>query len=96
MNSSDIVNTIKAEKPFLRTQFGVVEIGIFGSYARNSAEKDSDIDIKVNIEKPSFSLLMGLYSYLESKLNHKIDLIRKGPHVSERFLKTISKDVIYV
>jgi hypothetical protein len=41
-------------------------------------------------------LLMGLYTYLESKLCLKIGIVRKGPHVSERFLKHISKDLIYL
>jgi len=39
---------------------------------------------------------MGLYAYLEKKLNAKIDILRKGPHISERFLKQIHKDLIYV
>ena len=39
---------------------------------------------------------MGLYNYLEKKLNAKIDILRKGPHISERFLNQIRKDLIYV
>jgi hypothetical protein len=39
---------------------------------------------------------MGLYSFLENKLSSKIEIVRKGPHLSERFLNTIKNDMIYV
>src|SRR3972149_5901415 len=77
MNKQTIIESIKAEKPYLQEHFGGEE------------NADSDLDILVSIKKPSYSLLMGLYAYLEKKLNTKIDLTRKGPHVSERFLKYI-------
>lgn len=96
MNKQIIIEFIKAEKPYLQKQFGVEEIALFGSYARGEEKSDSDVDILVSLKKPSYSLLMGLYAYLEGKLNMKIDIIRKGPHVSERFLKFINKDLIYV
>lgn len=91
-----IITTIKNEKPYLKEHFGVEEIALFGSYSRGEENLESDIDILVTINKPSYNLLMGLYLYLEKKLNSKIDIIRKGPHVSERFLTHISKDLIYV
>lgn len=96
MNKDSIIEFIKAEKPYLQKQFGVEEIALFGSYARGEEKSGSDVDILVSLNRPSYSLLMGLYAYLERKLNLKIDIIRKGPHVSERFLKYINKDLIYV
>ena len=96
MNKKSIIETLKAEKPYLQKKFGVNEIALFGSFARGEEKSESDIDLLVSLKKPSYSLLMGLYLYLEKKLNTKIDIIRKGPHVSERFLKHISKDLINV
>lgn len=96
MNKQQIIASIQAEKNYLQEEFGVEEIALFGSYARGDEKADSDIDILVSLKKTSYSLLMGLYVYLEKKLNAKIDIIRKGPHVSDRFLKHIDKDLIYV
>jgi len=96
MNKQAIIASIQAEKNYLQQQFGVEEIALFGSYARGEENEDSDIDILVSTKTPSYSLLMGLYVYLEKKFHKKVDLTRKGPHVSERFLKNISKDIIYV
>ena len=96
MNRQNIIESIKTEKPYLKKQFGVEEIALFGSYARNENKPDSDIDILVRFNKPSYSLLMGLYTYLEKKLNTKVDITRIGPHISDKFMKNISKDIIYV
>jgi len=96
MDKQSIIETIKNEKGNLQKQFGVEEIALFGSYARGDEKPNSDVDILVSLKKPSFNLIMGLYSYLEKKLNTKVDVTRKGPHLSPRFLSIIQKDIIYV
>ena len=96
MKKNEIINTLQSDKQFLTDNYGVVSIALFGSYAKGLENKDSDVDFIVEFKEPSYSLLMGLYSYLEDKLNSKIEIIRKGPHLSERFLNTIKKDLIYV
>jgi predicted nucleotidyltransferase len=96
MDKQEILNTLKAEKPYLSEHFGLEEIALFGSFTRNAANENSDIDLLVSLKKPSYSSLMGLYIYLEKKLNNKIDITRKGAHLSQRFMQHINKDLIYV
>ena len=96
MNKNNIIEIIRNEKPYLQNKFGVEEIGLFGSYARNEEKNDSDIDILVNIKTPSLASLIGISDYLQEKLKIKIDLVRKGPHLSARFLNLINRDLIYV
>jgi predicted nucleotidyltransferase len=96
MKKNEIINTLQSDKQFLTDNYGVVSIALFGSYAKGLENKDSDVDFIVEFKVPSYSLLMGLYSYLENKLNSKIEIVRKGPHLSERFLNSIKKDLIYV
>jgi len=96
MKKDEIINTLQSEKLFLKENYGVVSIGLFGSYAKGIEKQDSDVDFLVEFKEPSYSLLMGLYSYLENKLNSKIEIVRKGPHLSDRFLNTIKNDLIYV
>lgn len=96
MKKDEIINTLQIDKQFLKDNFGVVTIALFGSYAKGQENPDSDVDFFVEFKEPSYSFLMGLYSYLENKLNSKIEIVRKGPHVSERFLNNIKNDLIYV
>lgn len=96
MKKEEIINTLQTEKQYLKDNYGVVSIALFGSYAKGLENSDSDVDFFVEFKEPSYSFLMGLYSYLEKKLNAKVEIVRKGPHVSERFINTIKGDLIYV
>ena len=61
--------------PILKTKH-VVRAGIFGSYARGEAKKDSDIDILVEIDKKiGLFDFVGIKLELEEKLGKKVDLL---------------------
>jgi len=96
MKKDEIINCLQLDKQFLKDKFGVETIALFGSYAKGLENLESDVDFLVEFKEPSYSLLMGLYAYLEKKLNSKIEIVRKGPHVSERFYNTIKNELIYV
>ncbi len=51
-NQAAIVKLIKKEMPYLRKQYGVDQVALFGSFARNEAAENSDIDIVVSLSKP--------------------------------------------
>jgi uncharacterized protein len=96
MNRIEIIESLKKDKQFLKENYGVMSIGLFGSYAKGVENNFSDVDFFVEFSEPSYSCLMGLYSFLENKIDSKIEIVRKGPHISERFFNTIKKDLIYV
>ena len=83
-------------KSFLRKNFGLSSIGLFGSYAKGKETADSDIDLLVELNEPSFDFLAGLQIYLESKLGRPVEIVRKRTGLSARFLKRIEKDIRYV
>jgi uncharacterized protein len=91
----EILNTLRSERTFLKNEFGVINIGIFGSYVKGQQQDDSDIDFFVEFEKPSFNYAAGLQIYLENKFSKKIELVRKGAKVNRRFAERIKGDVIY-
>ena len=91
----DVLRFLRENKPFLSANFGVKSIALFGSLARGNPQKDSDIDIFVELSEPSFSHLMGCILFLEKSLGTKVDVVRKGPHLRKQFLETIQKEMIY-
>ena len=93
---SEIKDKIKNELDYLRKEYKVKEIGIFGSYVRGDVEKDSDLDILVTVDL-SIDLLafIDLEQYLSEKLGIKVDLVMKDalkPYIGKQILK----EVIYV
>ena len=96
MKKEKIIDALIKERQFLKENYGVDRIALFGSYAKGLENQDSDVDLFVEFDKPNYSSLMGLYIYLEIKLNTKIDIVRNGPHLSKRFINTIKNELIYV
>jgi len=96
----EILEFLKTNKLYLKEQYGVIDIGIFGSFSRNENKSNSDIDILVEFREQKFNYWAGLKIFLEEELNTEIDLIIKAPYHSQnqyakRFLNRIEKEIIY-
>ena len=92
LNKHTILQTIAANKQQLE-DFGVIKIGLFGSFVRNQANDSSDIDFLVDIEKDrkTFKNFMMLNYYLEDLFGRKVDLITLqslSPYIGPHILKT--------
>ena len=59
MNKKEIINYLKSKKDFLKNKYGITTIGLYGSYAKNEATADSDVDIFYERDK-NFKLKSGL------------------------------------
>ncbi len=73
-----ILRIIKKEMPYLRKKYGVEQVALFGSYARQESTENSDIDIVISLSKPLGFAFIELADYLEEKLGCKVDLITKS------------------
>jgi len=66
---------LSGNKELLLKKFNVTDISLFGSFARNEADDESDIDIVVTLSKPLGFAFIRLAEHLEEKLGRKVDLI---------------------
>lgn len=96
MTRDEILEFLKIHKQEMYERFGVIKIGLFGSYVRDEARDDSDIDIAVELTGDRlFRKFFALESFLTSGLKKKVDLGVESalkPLVRER----ISKEIKYV
>jgi hypothetical protein len=77
----EIKSILQEQEPYLNERYGVVEISVFGSYARNQQEQDSDLDVLVDFGvKPSIDLLdlVNLERYLSNVLGLEVDVTVKS------------------
>jgi len=96
MNKEDIIAFLKTHKEEMRQKFGVTKIGLFGSYVRNEAKEDSDIDIAVEMnEEHIFRNFFALEQYLRNHLRKNVDI---GTESSIKSIakKRIMEEIIYV
>ncbi len=72
----EIVTYLKKNKTFLYDRFGVIRLGIFGSYVKNMQTISSDIDMVVEFKKESKNIhsFLRLKRFLEEELSKKVDL----------------------
>ena len=75
MNTQDALHLLSEHLPPIRQQFGVRDLAIFGSVARNEARSGSDVDVLVEFtDRPTFDNYMGLKLYLEDLFGVGVDL----------------------
>ena len=76
---------------------GITEVYLFGSYARNEARSDSDIDIYCSRGKiKSLYDLSDFKEDLENALGKNIDIVTIGSQMDDSFKKHLDKDKIRI
>lgn len=76
MNRQDVLHILHEALPGIQERFGVQELAIFGSVARDEAGPDSDVDVLVTFEgRTGFRAFMGLQFELEELLGARVDLV---------------------
>lgn len=91
--ANECITKIRENLPYIKKEYGVTGICLFGSVARGDNRSDSDIDILVDMP-PRIILISGLKGYLEELLDSSVDLVRRHSHLSNRFLTQIANDAI--
>ena len=76
-------------------KYPISELGVFGSYARNEATPDSDIDVLVDFNGRIGLGIIKLAHDLEDLFHVKIDLAVKSA-IRSKYWDYLKKDVIYV
>ena len=86
------IEILKKSYPYLRDNYGVKKIGLFGSFAKGTEKKGSDIDIVVKFGKADFDNFMNLVFYLEELFGKKVDILTPEGIRSIR-VKKVAEDI---
>lgn len=69
-----VISILKKELPRLKDQYGVERIVLYGSFAKGTQRKRSDVDILVDIKKPIGLEFVLLADRLEEILGRRVDV----------------------
>ena len=76
MTRDEVLETLRKHKQVLRERYDVTGLALYGSFARNQATPDSDVDILVRFGGPATSkTYFGTLFYIEDLLGRRIDLV---------------------
>ena len=88
-----LFDLLRRSAPRLRG-YGVVRVGLFGSFMHEQQTRESDVDILVEFEKgrKSFDNFISLAFFLEELFGRKVDLITPeslSPHIGPHILREV-------
>lgn len=96
LTQKDILNYLKTYKALKKDEYHIKRLGIFGSYARNEAREDSDIDIVVDLEKATMFGLIAIKQDIEEYFKSHVDIVQIRERMNKLLKNRIEKDAIYV
>jgi hypothetical protein len=96
MSKQQIVSKLTQPKvkTFLK-KYGILKLSLFGSYSRNEANTDSDIDLLyIQDKKRELGLeFFDVVSFLEETLKRKVDMVEKS-FLNKKLQKYVLADKI--
>jgi predicted nucleotidyltransferase len=97
LTSDEIIGFLGENKLYLKNHFHCIEIGLFGSFARNEQTDKSDIDILVVFEPGTpdlYNVERELKVYLKKHLGREVDVCSKK-WIKPVFKQLVLKEAIY-
>lgn len=81
--------------PYIRSEFGVKSMKMFGSMARGEEREGSDVDIFVDMPPKAFKVV-SLKQYLQGLLGRAVDIVRFHSHLDPFLTNEINRDGITI
>nr|VFK62975.1 MAG: hypothetical protein BECKUNK1418G_GA0071005_102831 [Candidatus Kentron sp. UNK]VFK70678.1 MAG: hypothetical protein BECKUNK1418H_GA0071006_103531 [Candidatus Kentron sp. UNK] len=90
---------IREKYSYLSHEYGVGNIGIFGSVAEGIEHEDSDVDVVVEFTRPIGLQFIDFVGYLEDILGAKVDVLTEEGTKNIRNKKiadNIRRNIVYI
>ncbi len=94
-SQSQVLASLQLALPLLQKKYPISRLALFGSYARNEQQANSDIDIMVEFSKPVGMEFIDLSFELEKMLGTKVDLVSRKA-IKPKYFEALKKDLQYV
>ena len=93
---SELRTLLKAFKEQHAQKFHLRALGYFGSYARNEANEESDIDIVFDTDAPNLFRTVVMRQDLEELLGRRVDVLQLRGLTNPRLKARVEKEAVYV
>ncbi|WP_395650886.1 nucleotidyltransferase family protein [Brevundimonas sp.] len=95
MTRDELLTRLRELKPWLEEQ-GIVNVRLFGSYARDEAGPDSDVDLLVDLSRPIGWHFFSVKKEVASRLGHKVDMCPDDGLNNPHIRRTAMRDAIAI
>ncbi len=91
----ECITRLSDAAPFIRKEFGVKSLCLFGSMARGDNQEGSDVDVFVDMPPKAFKIL-ALKDYLQGILGTAVDVVRRSRNLDLFMVNEIVRDGIFI
>lgn len=88
-----VIRLLQQQQGYLAEEYGVKWLGLFGSFARNEADENSDVDLLVRFSRDNDLLtVIELERELSEQLERHVDLLTEpaiSPHLKDYILNDL-------
>ncbi len=96
LKQKELLDYLKTYKALKKDEYNIKRLGIFGSYARDEANENSDIDIVVDFEKSTMFGLVAIKEDIEEYFKSHVDIVQIRDKMNTLLKSRIQRDAIYV
>ena len=89
--TQEYIEALRCYKAEKSEQYGISRIGIFGSVARGEQDGDSDVDVCVELKKPS----LFIRDELQALFGRQVDIVRLRQDMDSMLRRSILEDAVY-
>ena len=96
INRNKVIEILRQFREKFASQYGILEIGIFGSIARGDTREGSDVDVVVKLDRQDLFHIIGIKQDLEETLLTQVDVVSYRETMNGFLKKRIDREAIYV
>jgi uncharacterized protein len=95
-SKKELIDAIKLHRTELFDNYPIERIGLFGSWMKNTQNKDSDVDALIELSEPiTLFQFIDIQEYLEDLVGYKVDLVTLNA-LRPEIKKDIISEVVYI
>ena len=96
MSLNEVIDILRKFKEANKKKLPMQRLGVFGSFARDTATDDSDIDIVVVLPKQDLFELIGIKQSLEETFKRRVDIVSYREQMNPFLKSRIDSEAVYV
>jgi uncharacterized protein len=82
MKRVDVLRVLKEYHNQCGEKYGILKLGVFGSFATETSKENSDLDIVVTIREQDLFNLIGIKQDLETQFHTTVDIVSYRPRMN--------------
>jgi predicted nucleotidyltransferase len=96
MKRDDVLAILREFKRDRAEEYGILEIGVFGSIARDEAGEESDVDICIKTRTPNPFALVHIKEEIEKRVKRRVEIVRVREKMNPFLRERIEREGRYV